>query len=186
MTGSMGTYIAKKCQTAIETALDDKDDKITHVSCKLCRDEKFPPFSIEFSKERRQYVRIEESRIETKGRGGDLSPEGYLDDVHKAILTRVFLVSSRLSDHELTNKIKRFVKEATGDDLTAKKIKPWIVFYSEARAWIYKDPDNAWMRVESATSGDSTPKQANIDFDHLPRHDENATPPDQSTDDLPF
>lgn len=178
MTGSVGTYLAKKCQTAIETELDEKENSVSHVKCKLSRDEPFKSFSVEYNRETGRYVRLAETDIKTKGKGGDKSPNAFADEVHKSILASVFMVGSQINDHEIARRIIRFCKDQTGDVLTATVVKEWIKYYAEAKVWIFRNPDNAWMRVEIATSNISTHQTGLFDA--------TATPDENATDDLPF
>lgn len=183
MTGSIGTYLSKKCQTAIETKLDSENDNVSHVECKFCRDKRFKTFSIEYSEEKQQYVRLAETEIKTKGKYGDKSPEGFGDPVHMDILHKSFLVASTLNDFDLSKRIIRYVKEQSGDTLTAKLAAQWIKYYAETKLWIFRTPENVWMRVDAATSNASTQQtelfSANVD-------NEGISLTDGESDDLPF
>jgi hypothetical protein len=187
MTGALGTYLEKKCETSIKVTRDDDSEKgdanISHITCQYSRNKAFESFSIEYSERDKRYVVINDQRVSSKGPGGRTDPEAFDDSVHKAILTRVFVYRDSYDDHGLKIAISKAIKIVTDNDIRSKVIKTWIDFYSE-RLWISSGPEGAWMRVsETATStGSETQTQTGL----LNHSDGASTDGDTGSDDLPF
>lgn len=160
MTGAFGTFWEKKCETTIKVVLDEKYDEYSHVSCQMSRNKKFPTFTITFDEEKGQYVRLNETDISKKGRGGSQFPEGYHDDIHNKILNAVFLVRTFYSLNEFKIELKKKIKDVTGDDIPGKGIINWVDYYN-SRVLVYQLPDTKeWARVGTANPQTSIFEQA--------------------------
>lgn len=188
MTGAIGTYLEKKCESALKVEKGEgEDEKYSHVSCQYSRNKSFDAFTIEYSEERSRYVIVNEQHIQTKGKGGRKDPSGYSDDVHADILRRIFAYTHVYTDMDLVGKIMHFTPQVTKDKINAKTARSFMKYYSE-KTWIFCNAEGGWMKIEQ-------PKQISI-FDpeagpatHTEKI-ENAEPdPDYTvttTDDLPF
>lgn len=67
MTGAIGTYLEKKCETSIKVELDEEDRMISHVSCMQSRNKPFSDFSITMNELTGFYELVDEALISTKG-----------------------------------------------------------------------------------------------------------------------
>ncbi len=183
MTGAIGTYLEKKCQTSIKVEKDEKATDLSHISCQLSRDKSFPDFTITYDEDKGQYVVVNEKDVIKKGPTGDKSPDAYADDIHRSVLNKVFVVRSRFTDYELRRALVNNVKETTGDSLGAKLVIKWIQYYNE-KALLFQDPDGGWLRVDPLIAQPTLfklpPKSGDPSIENnLPGHD-------NQVDDLPF
>lgn len=180
MTGAVGTTLEKKAQTVIKVEKDEKDEGVSHISCQYARDIGFKTWSIHFDEELGRYDVLPETAIVQKGKKGDKSPDNYLEEVHKKVITRLFGYSLMIPDDQILGKLWRAARQVTGDELDLLHQRKWMKYYNE-RAWIFQGPDGAWMRPAPGTTSNHTgPGETGL-FDAAPP----ANPLDQ-TDDLPF
>jgi hypothetical protein len=183
MTGAIGTYLEKKCETSIKVEKPEDNEDISTVTCQFSRNKSFPSFVIEYDPNKNRYIVIDDQAITTKGAKGKKSPEAYPPETHKAMITRMFLFREAFKDFELRGSIVSALKHVSGDTIKANQATAWMHYYNEA-GLIFCNPEGAWMRVgPAATSPDPTTKQANLNFNSP---DETATSPEIGTDDLPF
>ena len=147
MTGAIGTYLEKKCETAIKVTKPEDNEMISDVTCQYARGPGFKAFSIELDKERGKYVRIDDHRATAKGKGGDMAPGAYSPEVHAAILARVFQYRPGLPEYDLKKEIISAMKLMNGDKLNATLAGYFVDYYNE-NALIIRHPDSQmWMRA---------------------------------------
>jgi hypothetical protein len=186
MTGAIGTYLEKKCETSIKVEKPEDREEVSHVSCQYSRNKAFESFTIEYDQRSERYKILDEQDITTKGPKGSREPEDYPDTVHKAIIQRIYVLRHSLNTHELTSQIVKGLKTITNDDIKASKVKSWIEYYN-SQAWIMASPEGAWMRAEltaTSTGSSAARKQDDLKFD-VNASEMPATDPGP-TDDLPF
>jgi KaiC/GvpD/RAD55 family RecA-like ATPase len=192
MTGAVGTMIEKRAESVIKVELDEGDGKtkgdrnVSHISCQYSRNAAFESFSIRFSETLKKYEVVPESQIIKKGKGGKTTPDSFADPVHETILTRAFTYQSVLTDKELLKKLPASIKEITGDAINYMQIRSFINYYNE-RAWIYANPDNAWMRAEVKTTSNftSATDQTGLFLFDTDQHNQ-GTDNLEDADELPF
>lgn len=173
MTGAIGTYLEKKCETSIKVEKQEDDESISDVSCQLSRNEAFPTFSIEYDKEKGRYDVINEAdRVASKGKGGNTNPEAYSQEVISTVLTNVFLLHDTLNEQEIKKRIKDSIKKVTGDHIIGAMLTKWVQYLNN-NAFIVANPDGYWIRTGAAIR---TPGL----FDSPKEFNENEV------DDLPF
>jgi hypothetical protein len=180
MTGAIGTYLEKKCETSIKVIKPEDNDSISDVICQYSRGVGFPAFTIEMDQDKGQYVRIDDRRATAKGKHGDKSPEAYADEIHAAVLARVFQYRQTLNDYELSREIINAMNLVNGDKILQKVAKKFIDYY-HSRAMMIQSPDTAlWMRAGMRKLEE--PQRQIFSSDHL------AQEPDffSTSDDLPF
>lgn len=178
MTGAIGTYLEKKCETSIKVEKDEKQPDLSHVSCQLSRNKSFPDFTILYDESIKRYAVLNEDQVTRKGKTGDKSPEAYAEDIHASILSKVFVVRDNYNDYELKRAIINNCKIVTGDELNNKLVSKWIQYYNE-RAMLFQNPNNmGWMRT-------AVPAQQTTLFTDTGTHEENRMP-GGTVDDLPF
>lgn len=181
MTGAIGTYLEKKCETSIKVEKDEEKADYSHVSCHLSRNKSFPDFTIVYDDEKKQYTIANEQEISSKGKGGLKLPDAYPDDVHKEVLNKAFVVRSVFSDFEMKLAIINNLKKVTGDEIGKTLVNKWIQYYNE-KALVFANPEGGWMRVDPAGLQPTLFK--------LPPKKGEPSPQDSiqiiNTDDLPF
>ena len=67
MTGAIGTYLEKKCETSIKVELDEEDRMVSHVRCMESRNKPFTDFSIEMNQATGFYQIVNEDFVARKG-----------------------------------------------------------------------------------------------------------------------
>lgn len=182
MTGAIGTYLEKKSETVIKVEKPEDREDLSHVSCQYSRNKAFKTFTIEYSEAKKQYTQVDDQNVETKGPGGKKSPEAYADATHTAVLNRLFLFRPTMIENDLARTLVKAVKHVTSDDIRAKDCKAWVEYYQE-RAWIFNNPEGAWMRVETVSTSSTDSTQTQTGQFNGPG---SATDSEFGADDLPF
>jgi hypothetical protein len=188
MTGALGTTLEKKSQTVIKVERDDENDggdpNTSHVICQYARDAGFKTFSIRYAEELGRYDLQNDTQVLKKGSKGDRRPEAYPDDAHRLIIAHVFGYSDLVDDDDIIPKLQKAIKHVTTDQLSRMDAKYFVKYYNDM-AYIFMNPEGAWMRAGVATtSNHTTPalETGNL-FDKVPKLSPAAPDP---TDDLPF
>lgn len=180
MTGALGTYLEKKCQTAIKCELDeDNPEEISNISCQYARRRPFRPFGIRYNDQAKQYERTDPTKEITKS----VPPGKTSDEIKTRLINQTFnLCSAPANEHEL----KKWISKAAdiiglAQQMTPKDLKAWVSYWRENQL-IAPDPDGKILRVErlellkkAMPSLDFSAPENGVD--HAPEHD---------PDDLPF
>lgn len=149
MTGAIGTYLEKKCQTAITVAKDEDKEDFSHVTCQFSRDAPFPAFTIEFDKEKGHYIRTDDNRVTSKGKGGDMMPGSYNEAVQLQVVDIAFRWLSVYDDERhFKGALYRALKEATGDAMNRTHTAAWVRYLNE-KAVIAIDPDGRVLKADT-------------------------------------
>lgn len=147
MTGAIGTYLEKKCETSIKvTKQEEPNHAISDVQCQYARGAGFPAFSIELDQSKGKYVRIDDQRATSKGKHGDKSPDAYPDEVHAPVIARIFQYRPGFGDYEIRREVVNALELVTGDKINGKVAAKFLDYY-HSRAMIVKHPDGLWMRA---------------------------------------
>lgn len=177
MTGAVGTYLEKKCQTALTCEKDDKDDRITWVHCQYARDESFNPFGIEFNSGEGRYIRLNETEVAQRGPGANNGPETKSEDFKLQFLNAVFRIHSSFLTESDFKKIGIFRAGTTSGlgELKPKDLKAWAEYFKEAQL-VEIQPDGSIHKAEVLRAARA--QAPGINFE--------APPEDNPADDLPF
>lgn len=177
MTGALGTYLEKKCQTAIKCEKDEKDDAITYVTCQYSRDEPFKFFGITFDKEAGHYVRLSEGEIASRGAGGANGPETKSPEFRTQFLNAVFRVHSAFRIMKLFRSGIKHAGEAMGlGELNNKDVAAWVDYFL-AEGLVDIHPDTGYQKSERIAQAKAISPEINFTALELPGGD---------PDDLPF
>jgi hypothetical protein len=172
MTGAVGTYLEKKCQTALKCEKDEKDDAVSWVTCQYARDKGFPMFSIHYDEVDGHYVRGEASEEMRSSVG----PAQASEELKTQLLKQLFAISGTyINTYSFNNGITRAGGLAGIPKMTPKDAKLWAKYFFENQL-IVTDPDGNILRSETVRAYKAASPELNF------------APPleDHSTDDLPF
>lgn len=67
MTGAIGTYLEKKCETSIKVELDEEDRLVSHITCQYSRNKPFEDFSITMNDTTGFYEILGDEYVKVKG-----------------------------------------------------------------------------------------------------------------------
>lgn len=177
MTGAVGTYIEKKCQTALTCEKDEDDLAVSWVKCQYSRDEPFTPFGIQYNKDIGRYDRIDEREVLQSGPGANNAPETKSEEFRAQFLNAIFrLHSSYKNDHLFkTEGITRAAAHMSMGKLHSKDVTAWLTYFKSS-GLIDVHPDHGFMRSERIQAA----RAASPEFDFI--GDDGPNP----ADDLPF
>lgn len=180
MTGALGSYLEKKCQTAIKCEKDEKDDNVSHITCQYARDKGFPPFGIMYNDTEGHYIRIDQDKYIQSGPKANNGP-GTKDDVFKKqFIDAIFRVNkSHVNITALRSAIKKAGNSVGLGEMSNPDIKAWYEFYSKEML-IIPHPDFGFVQSE-------TVQIIKPDLDFNKPHESNpADELSNAKDDLPF
>jgi len=144
MTGALGTYLEKKCQTAIKCEKDEDDDNISTISCQYARRKPFRPFQIETQGDEQSYERLGEDKMILKTMApGKASPE-----LKAKLLNQVFnLASLYQNERDLRRGIYSAGKLVGISNFASSDSTKWIQYWRENQE-IGDDPEGKICRRE--------------------------------------
>lgn len=175
MTGAVGTYLEKKCQTAIKCEKVEKDESLSDISCQYARDKGFPPFTIQYDERAGHYT----SGDPTKELRGTVGPDEASQELRDKILRQAFNLSAA---HSNTQAFKGGIIAAGRlcgvPRMTPQDAGRWARYYNEQGLAI-PDADGRIVLGEVIRSREATVTRLDLNnpVDSLPVED---------PDDLPF
>lgn len=185
MTGALGSYLEKKCQTALKCEKDEKDDSVSFVQCQYARDEGFPLFGITYDKGAGQYIRVDDTVIQQTGPKANNGPKTKSEEFKRQFLDAIFRLHSA---YEPEKKLRHGIKEVAvhmglGRNMNSGDVTAWIDYFTSAGLMICH-PETGFQRAEVILAADAAALK--LPFDD-PR--ETGNPVDDLenfTDDIPF
>lgn len=130
MTGALGTYLEKKCQTAIKCEKDEKDDGISWVSCQYSRDKGFHAFGIQFDERARRYKRLDESEVQQTGKGSRNTPDTKTEEFRLQMFNRTFGPNSGIPTvHALKIAINEAGKASGVGKFSRDDLAAWMDYF---------------------------------------------------------
>jgi len=177
MTGALGTYLEKKCQTAIKCEKDEKDEGVSWVTCQYARDKGFGLFGIMFDDAAGHYVRVDDTKISQTGPGSSNHPDTKGPEFIKQFIDSLF------RKHSAYRTERMFRQEGiwqTGQalglgSLNSRTVSAWLEYFKSAGLVMWHE-ENGYMRTEVIIAAQAS----------APPLDFSTTPPDHNEDDLPF
>jgi hypothetical protein len=148
MTGALGTYLEKKCQTAIKCEKDEDNDDLSVISCQYARRKPFAPFMIQPIKDNKgdehSYERLGDDKIITKS----TPPAKASPELKARLLNAVFnLHSAYQPASTIRQGIANAARQVGISSMTTKDVSKWIAFWQET-GQIGPDPEGRICRVE--------------------------------------
>jgi len=144
MTGALGTYLEKKCQTAIKCEKVEDDDNVSTISCQYARRKPFASFEISCLGDDQSYERLNAGKIIAKS-----TPPGKATDELKARLLNALFNLHTVYKGPLA--LRAGVTKAAGlvgiPAITTKDVKAWIDYW-RAEQEIGEDPEGNTCRIE--------------------------------------
>jgi hypothetical protein len=182
MTGAIGTYLEKKCQTAIKTEKDDDNEEVTHVSCQYARDKGFKTFSIIYEEKEEHYVQLAEEFVNKKGKKGNKGPMGYSEEVREKLLSDCFRGPETSFPVEVNfrRKISACFNVLFGETLSKNEISAWLDYW-QAEAKIFFHQQYGFILTSTLTQIKKVMPELDL---KEPAHPDAL--PDNVVDDLPF
>lgn len=178
MTGAVGTYLEKKCQTALKCEKDEKDDSISWVTCQYARDKGFQMFGIIYDEAAGHYVRTDETKTQQTGPGSSNGPATKSEEFKSQFLDTIFRIRTAYNNIAAlkTEGIKRAAATLGLGEISPRDTKAWLEYFL-ASSLIVTHPDFGFVRAEVIQAHKA--KNPEINFN---------TPPaeDHYVDDLPF
>jgi hypothetical protein len=177
MTGAVGTYLEKKCQTALKCEKDEKDDRISWVTCQYARDKGFPMFGIRYEESVGHYVRIDDTEVQQTGPGSSNGPATKSEEFKAQLLDAIFRVRTAYNNPQSfrTEGIKKAAATLGLGEISPKDAKAWFEYFT-ASMLVVTHPDFGYVRAEVIQAHKA--KNPEINF--------NEAPADHYVDDLPF
>lgn len=184
MTGALGTYLEKKCQTAIKCEKDEKDEDISHVTCQYSRDRGFPPFAIMYDEDEKHYYRLNEEQIVSRGPKANNYPDTKSAEFKLQFISALWrLHSGYKTERDLRHMGIKTAGQQLGMELKGKEITAWADYF-KASGEIAWHADVGFIQGEKLR--DAQAKAPPLPFDEsvpdlaLGDHEPNPV------DDLPF
>jgi hypothetical protein len=132
MTGAVGTYLEKKCQTAIKCEKDEKDEGVSWIACQYARDKGFAPFGIMYDEADEVYVRVSDEQTQSSGPRADNGPATKSEEVRARMLSATFGAHTGIpTEHTLKIKINQAARMTGIGELKKKDTAAWIAFFFE-------------------------------------------------------
>lgn len=189
MTGALGTYLEKKCQTALTCVKEEENEDVTDVSCQYARDQGFRTFGIMFDEKLRHYVRIDDKNFIKKGPKGNYSPVEMRAEFDVQLFDMVF-VGERVykSDHEYRAAVKKNLETLAGSTVKTEYVTEWMNHFTHGTMKAMRNADGNVMRAAAFMNMKRAAPEIQFSQRELPQeHDEpeNFRPADEG-DDIPF
>lgn len=172
MTGALGTYLEKKCQTALKCEKDEKDESVSWVACQYARDKGFQAFSIQFDDSLGRYTRGNE----TKEMRSSVDPSQASEELKRHLLTQIFTISQAYqNERAFQHGIMRAGGLVGVPNIVPKHARAWQKYYTDG-GFVLPDADGRYLRAEVIQAA----LAASPEFNFSPPSEDHAS------DDLPF
>jgi hypothetical protein len=180
MTGAVGTYLEKKCQTAIKCEKEEKDESFSTITCQYARDKGFPMFAITYDEAAEQYKRIDEDKLQAVGPKANNGPEGKSEAFKGQLLNAVFrLHSAYFPPRTIRGGIQAAAAEiGLGRNMQPRDVSAWLEYFQASQA-IICHPETGWQRTEIIRAYQAAAPEMNF----IERNPVEELP---DADDLPF
>jgi hypothetical protein len=176
MTGAVGTYLEKKCQTALKCEKDEKDDAVSWITCQYARDKGFPMFGIRYDDPAGHYVRLDQTEVHQTGKGSNNGPATKSEEFKTQFLNAIFRVHSAFN---IRQQFRIAISEsATGvglSKLNSRDVTAWYE-YLLSSGDVVVHPEQGYIRGEVISAAKAISPELNF----------TAPLEDHSSDDLPF
>ena len=144
MTGALGTYLEKKCQTAIKCEKEEDDDNVSTISCQYARRKPFRPFMIQTQGDDQSYERIGEDKMILK----TMAPGKASDEIKRRLLNAVFnLHSSYRNRQDIRQGITQAARQVGISAMSSGDVTKWFEHWQETGE-IGPDPEGRIIRRE--------------------------------------
>ena len=184
MTGALGTYLEKKCQTAIKCELDeDEPDRISRISCGYARGKSFAPFGIQYNDQAERYELTDATQEIHKS----TPPVKASEEAKRRLINQVFnLCGAHQNEHALKGTIgKAAGMLGLAKEMTPKDCKAWVEYWKENQE-IGPDPEGRIVRRERLVAIEKAMPRLDLNGPPTPRDTDIKQGDNNQDDDMPF